>query len=186
MNQIIPEDNPPVYRLRLSRRARRLRISIAAGGEVTVTRPWFVSERTARAFISQQAAWIKKHLVRLNDINVNSLRPGGTKADYQARKGEALAIVTERLAYFNQTYGFVWTRITIKNQKTRWGSCSRRGHLNFNYCLAALAPELRDYIIVHELCHLREFNHSPRFWNLVARVLPDYKERRRRLRGRTD
>lgn len=186
MNQIISEDNHPTYRLRLSRRARRLRISIAAGREVVVTRPWFISERTAKEFVRQQAGWIEKHQARLKNIDINSLRPGGSKADYQAHKDEALAIVSDRLVYFNGAYGFAWQAVTIKNQKTRWGSCSRRDRLNFNYRLAVLAPELRDYIVVHELCHLREFNHSPRFWNLVARAVPDYKERRRRLRGRAD
>lgn len=88
-----------------------------------------------------------------------------------------------RLAHFNEAYGFALGRVAIKNHKSRWGSCSKKGNLNFNYKIALLPPELADYVIVHELCHLGEFNHSPRFWALVARTVPDHRALRARLRA---
>jgi len=101
---------------------------------------------------------------------------------YQENKDKALWIVKDRIEYFNTFYNFKWNRIVIRNQKTRWGSCSRKGNLNFNYKIALLPPESADYIIVHELCHLGEFNHSQKFWDLVAKTIPDYLTIRKDLR----
>ncbi len=97
---------------------------------------------------------------------------------------EALRLhIEKRLAFFNRTYGFTYRRITIRNQRTRWGSASRLGNLNFNYRMTLLPPHLSDYIIVHELCHLGAFNHSKKFWELVARTIPDYRACRQQLRA---
>jgi hypothetical protein len=103
-------------------------------------------------------------------------------------KQTAYILVVSRLAHFQLLYGtahniqFLFNKITIRNQSSRWGSCSRRGNLNFNYRIALLPPELADYIIVHELCHLGEFNHSEKFWNLVERTIPNWRELRARLK----
>lgn len=94
----------------------------------------------------------------------------------------AREFIHARLAYWNQFYGFKYNRVSIKNTKSRWGSCSRKGNLNFNYKLALIPAHLADYVIVHELCHLGEFNHGPKFWKLVEKAMPDYKERRRALK----
>ena len=91
-------------------------------------------------------------------------------------KTNALEITRQRLAHFNKTYQFKIHKITIRNQMTRWGSCSKKGNLNFNYRIILLPMHLLDYVIVHELCHLKEFNHSKHFWDLVAKILPDYKK----------
>ena len=88
----------------------------------------------------------------------------------------------ERVEYFNKIYNFSFNKILIKNQKTRWGSCSNKGNLNFNYKILFLPEALRDYIIVHELCHLKEFNHSKNFWKLISRAIPDYSEIKNELR----
>ena len=101
---------------------------------------------------------------------------------YKKNKDKALSIVKDRIEYFNNFYNFKWNRIVIRNQKTRWGSCSRKGNLNFNYKIALLPPKSADYIIVHELCHLGEFNHSQKFWDLVAKTIPDYLVIRKDLR----
>ena len=98
------------------------------------------------------------------------------------RKQEAHALIVSRIAYFNQTYQSTIARIVVRNQRRRWGSCSRRGNLNFNYRVLKLPLALVDYIVVHELCHLRELNHSTRFWELVARTLPDFRTRQQALR----
>ncbi len=107
------------------------------------------------------------------------------QSSYLKNKEKARELVKERLGHFNQFYGYKWNKIAIRNQKTRWGSCSKKGNLNFNYKIALLSPEKADYIIVHELCHLKEFNHSQDFWNLVAKTIPDYKKIRISLKNNT-
>ncbi len=102
--------------------------------------------------------------------------------EYLVHKESARRLVHERLEYFNQFYGFKYNKVAIRNQKTRWGSCSRRGNLNFSYKIALLSSRLSDYIIVHELCHLSQFNHSNDFWSLVSRQFPDHKELRGQLK----
>ena len=104
-------------------------------------------------------------------------------AEYKKYKDQALALAQRRLAEFNLFYGYQIGRVSIKNQKTRWGSCSKKGNINFNYRIATLPDRLADYLVVHELCHLGEFNHSQQFWDLVAKTIPDYRERRRELRA---
>lgn len=102
---------------------------------------------------------------------------------YQTHKERARAWVHARLLHYNRHYAHRYKRVFIKNSKSRWGSCSSRGNLNFNYKLLFLPPQVADYIIVHELCHLRHFNHGPQFWALVAQVCPNYKELRAALRA---
>lgn len=95
---------------------------------------------------------------------------------------QAHAVIAERLARWNSHYGFIWTRVAIKEQKTRWGSCSRKGALNFNWRLLLAPLSALDYVVIHELCHLKEPNHAPRFWALVAQTCPDHREWRGWLR----
>jgi predicted metal-dependent hydrolase len=104
------------------------------------------------------------------------------RAQYLEQKEEARKIITERLEELNRGYGFKYGTVSIKNQKTCWGSCSKKGNLNFNYKLLHVAPEERDYVIVHELCHLSELNHSKKFWELVERSAPEYKRIRKNLK----
>jgi predicted metal-dependent hydrolase len=101
---------------------------------------------------------------------------------YTAHKEEARAIIHARLTHFNSHYNHPVKRVFIKNSKSRWGSCSSAGNLNFNYKLLFVPPEVLDYVVVHELCHLKEFNHGPEFWAKVAEVLPNHKDLRRLLR----
>jgi predicted metal-dependent hydrolase len=100
---------------------------------------------------------------------------------YLKHKEDARAYITARVEYWNQYYDFHYGRIAIKDNARSWGSCSTLGNLNFSYLLRFLPPELADYVIVHELCHLREHNHGPRFWALVAQTTPDYRALRREL-----
>lgn len=104
------------------------------------------------------------------------------RTHYLRHKEAARALVNARLAYFNQYYTHPLRKVFIKQHRSRWGSCSERGNLNFNYKILFLPPMLQDYIIVHELCHLREFNHSPAFWSLVAHTLPQHQQLRKTLR----
>lgn len=108
--------------------------------------------------------------------------PKGKRAEYLKYKEEARDLVRSRLEYWNQFYNLKIGKIAIRNQKTRWGSCSSKGNLNFSYRIVLLPQKLSDYVIVHELCHLGEFNHSPKFWALVGKTLPDYREARNLLK----
>lgn len=105
----------------------------------------------------------------------------GTR-QYKTAVKVARELATARVQHFNAHYGARHTSITIRKQRTRWGSASTRGTLSFNYRIVHLPPELVDYIIVHELCHLIEMNHSTRFWARVAETVPDWKEHRKALR----
>ncbi|MFA6253907.1 MAG: M48 family metallopeptidase [Candidatus Paceibacterota bacterium] len=114
-----------------------------------------------------------------------SILRGFSRRNYLKHKELARALVLARVEYFNQIYKLPVGRISIRNQRSRWGSCSKKGNLNFNYKVALIPAHLADYIIVHELCHLKEFNHSKRFWALVGQSTPNYLELRRELRGFT-
>lgn len=101
---------------------------------------------------------------------------------YLAHREEARSVITARVQYFAAEHGFLYGRIAIKDQKRCWGSCSAKRNLNFNYKLLFLPPEIRDYIVVHELCHLRQLNHGPLFWAEVETILPGYRQARSQLR----
>lgn len=105
-----------------------------------------------------------------------------SRKSFIEHKEGARILVRERLEHFNTVYNFKYNKIAIRNQRSRWGSCSKKGNLNFNYRIALLPEKLSDYIIVHELCHIGEFNHSQKFWDLVAKTVPDYCEKRAALR----
>jgi predicted metal-dependent hydrolase len=109
-------------------------------------------------------------------------RSSSVTKHYLEHKEIARELTHARLAHFNQFYNFTYKRVSIKNQRRCWGSCSALGNLNFNYKIQFLPPELQDYIIVHELCHLQELNHGQAFWDLVAMQLPHHQELRLALR----
>lgn len=170
------------YTLKISRRARSMRLTVYTGGNLIVSVPRYVSEEAARRFIIQKSDWVIKKITHLKLFN-KALFPKHSKADQIKYKKQALLLVENKITEFNKFYNFKFNDISIKNQKTRWGSCSRKGNLNFNYKILFLPPRLADYIVVHEICHLKEFNHSKNFWNLVAKTIPDYLDRRRELRS---
>ncbi len=170
------------YEAKRSRRARHLRITIHPQGRVVVTLPWRIPLTLVERFLAQKGEWIVRTIDKLATKPLPLLHTGGRK-EYLERKKEALRLATERLEHFNRFYGFTYERISIRNQSSRWGSCSRKGNLSFNYRLVFLSPELRDYLIVHELCHLKAFNHSRAFWDLVGKTIADYRDCRKRLRS---
>ncbi len=108
--------------------------------------------------------------------------PRRNRRAYEREKDRVRAFVTERITHWNASYGFLVRRVSVKNHKRLWGSCSEKGNLNFNYRIIFLPSRLADYIIVHELCHLAELNHSPKFWALVSATMPEYLRLRRELR----
>lgn len=169
------------YTLKRYRRSRHVRLRINAEGHLAITAPPHLNQRFLESVIVQKSRWILDTLARLEQ----QPRPSAIANDphgYSEHKTAALTLIKDRLDHFNLVYRFTFRNITIRNQATRWGSCSRRGNLSFNYRIYKLPSHLADYIIVHELCHLGEFNHSPRFWNLVATTIPNYRELRHELK----
>lgn len=170
------------YKIRKNLRARNIKISIKSDGQVLLTIPRFVPERMGEAFLTSKANWVIKKLeeIKYSKLNVNLLK----YPPYKTNRKEALKILSKKVEEVNEFYGFKYGRITIKNQRTCWGSCSRRGNLNFNYKLAFMDPKFADYVITHEICHLKELNHSKRFWDLVSKRLPGYKQIHKEMRQR--
>lgn len=116
-------------------------------------------------------------------VHVRWIQPAAVAQDhYDAVSARTKKFVRDRIRMYNVYYGFFYARISIKRMRSRWGSCSRLKNLNFHYRLFFLPLELADYVIIHELCHLQEMNHSKEFWSLVAKTCPDYRVRRRVLR----
>ncbi len=105
---------------------------------------------------------------------------------YKKYREQARVLVHARLEHFNGYYKFTYGRVSIRNQKTRWGSCSNKGNLNFSYRILFLEPAAQDYLIIHELCHLKQFNHSKAFWDLVAEQCPDWKKYHLELRHKNN
>jgi predicted metal-dependent hydrolase len=176
------DQSPVIYKIKQSERARHIRITVRNDGTVLVTKPAMVTERRLLDFVNAKSNWIRSKLDFFSKIDWSKqlILPSG-KREYHKYKVETLRVVKERLEYYNQFYNFSYNKIYIRNQKSRWGSCSGRGNLSFNYKLILLPERLRDYVIVHELCHLKEFNHSKNFWDLVSQQFPDYKSIRKEL-----
>ncbi|MFZ2975246.1 MAG: SprT family zinc-dependent metalloprotease [Candidatus Moraniibacteriota bacterium] len=169
------------YTFRKSRRSRCMRLTIRNDATLTVSVPWRLSEETAMRFVREKADWILGKIKHFQ--NRKSSLPPVTRKDYLKYKKLAREIAQKKLKYFNEFYGFSYNRVSIRNQKTRWGSCSKAGNLNFSYRIIYLSEKLCDYIIVHELCHLGEFNHSKDFWALVVKMAPEYKKIRKEIKN---
>lgn len=166
-----------VYQAINHSRAKRLKVSIDRAGALTVSKPRFLSWVRAEKFLEQKKDWISE---RYKPQNLELIKRN--KANYKRDKEKIRRIIKERLLHFCAFYGLDYKRLAIRDQKTRWGSCSKDGNLNFNYRLINLPESLRDYVIAHELCHRREFNHSPAFWELLAKYFPNYRQLRRELK----
>lgn len=167
------------YTVKKSMRAKHVRISVNCDGAVLVTRPACVPFERIEEIVVRKLGWIVGKIDFFKNLTTTRRR---SVAEYRKQRKSALDLVQARIAYFNQQYGFTIGRISIRNQRTRWGSCSKRGNLNFNHRIVGLVPELVDYIVVHELCHLVELNHSKQFWKLVEQTMPRYNELRRELK----
>ena len=172
-------------------RSDRKTIAIQVNPDLTVTvrAPRRMSDRDIRLFVQEKEPWIRKHVDQFRQRNEQydsqGLEPL-TYAELHALADKALAYIPGRVAYFADKMGITYGRITIRNQKTRWGSCSSRGNLNFNCLLMLAPPEVIDYVVVHELCHRKEMNHSKVFWDEVAHVMPDYEKARLWLKSEGD
>jgi len=158
---------------------KTLGIYIRPDGTVEVRAPLRLPQRDIEHFVQEKAAWIteKQQLVQQRQANALPLTP---ELEKQCRK-QAKAILPGRVAHFAAIMGVQPTAMRITGATTRWGSCSSKGSVNFSWRLMLCDDDVIDYVVVHELAHLREMNHSPRFWAIVAGVLPDYKRRKAKL-----
>ena len=167
-----------VYQIIRSKR-KTIAIQITPSGEVLVRAPLRLSSKEIQAFVESKKGWITKHLSKYTQEEVLPFR----KDELHTFRKETATLVAERVAYFADIMGVTYHLITIRAQRSRWGSCSSKGNLNFN-CLLALVPsEVLDYVVVHELCHLKEMNHSAAFWAEVEKILPDYSAQRQWLKN---
>lgn len=159
---------------------KTIAIQIDREGQVIVRTPYGITKRQVEEFLDEKKDWILQTRQRVEKRKTEQI----PISEEVRREGieRAKRIFPERTAYFAKRMGVDYGRITIREQKTRWGSCSSKGNLNFNWKLVLLDPELLDYVVVHELAHRREMNHSKNFWKIVEAELPDYRERRRRLK----
>ena len=157
---------------------RTIELQICTDGHVRVRAPFYMTDAEITDFLNKKANWIDKHRTLMKERQqikaqepVQRLNP----QDIRALADQAMQIIPDKVRFYAEKIGVDYGRVTIRNQKTRWGSCSAKGNLNFN-CLLMLTPEdVQDYVVIHELCHRKEMNHSPRFWAEVAKIMPDYK-----------
>ena len=167
------------WNIRLVRSYRRtIALQIERDLRLTVRAPYGMTEEQICRFIEEKSGWIEKHMQGMREkreaLEARQVEPISA-AELRHLAEEALSYISERVDYFARQMQVSYGRITIRNQKTRWGSCSSRGNLNFNCLLMRTPPEVIDYVVVHELCHRKEMNHSARFWAEVEQVLPDYR-----------
>ncbi len=181
--EILIKNQKICYTLKKNSKSRYLSLKIWDIGDLIVQVPKTVifPEIIVENFIQKKATWILKKLSH-QKIFRNKYFPKESDKNFSTYRETARSLVKKRIDFFNKFYNFTIKRITIRNQRTRWGSCSQKGNLNFNYRLALLPAEIVDYIVVHELCHLKEFNHSEEFWKMVEKTIPAYREIRKKIR----
>lgn len=169
------------YEIKTSKRAKYVRIAVLSDCDVLVTVPHRQRFVNIERIFKNKKEWILKSLSKYSG-DYTFLK--GDSEHYKKHRKLALELVENKVGVFVGSYNVQIGRVCIRNQKSRWGSCSSKGNLNFNYKLLFIPDHLVDYIIVHEICHLLEMNHSPSFWALVEQVVPDYKACRKELRSK--
>ena len=162
---------------------KTIAIRITGPNTVEIRAPRTMSQAQIDDFIQRHQAWLDKHLgiVSQREQEIASLPPL-TSEEIHALAQQALTKIPPRVYHFSKLLKVTYGSITIRNQKSKWGSCSSQGNLNFNCLLMLCPPEVLDYVVIHELCHRKEMNHSPRFWAEVESIDPDYKAHRQWLK----
>ncbi|MDH4330164.1 MAG: M48 family metallopeptidase [Candidatus Moranbacteria bacterium] len=181
--EIMLEGNKIEYTLRENARAKNMRLMVCCEGALTVVAPRWLGIGNIENFIFKKAAWILRKKREMENMRKESLFFQKTEKDYVEHKEDARKLVESKLKELNEVYHFEYNKICIRNQQTRWGSCSSKKNLNFNFRIVFLPEHMVNYLIVHELCHLKEMNHSRRFWKLVSLAVPDCKKVSRELKS---
>jgi hypothetical protein len=177
----LPAEPPPLFVRH--RRARRYILRVLRDGTLRVTLPRWGSKREAEAFVRQSAPWIaKQRAARLHAAPAQT-RP---RADERALRAQAKRDLPAALQALASAHGVTVSSVSIRNQRARWGSCSRDGRITLNWRLVLVPDFVREYVMVHELMHTRQLNHSAKFWRLVAEVCPRFMEARAWLRAEGD
>src|SRR3989338_6018219 len=174
-------ENKFLYTLKKSKRAKRMRLAVYCDGSIVITSPFGIERSIIEKFLADKKQWVWNKIQFFKSVDSKAIHTFSRK-DYLENKDKAFELVNERVKFYNKIYGFSFNKINIRNQKTRWGSCSRKQNLNLNYKIVFLPQKHREYIIVHEMCHLKEFNHSRKFWSLVEKAIPNYWEIKKELR----
>ncbi len=167
------------YKIIYSKR-KTIAIQITKACEVIVRAPIGTSKKRIEDFILRHGSWIDKHL-SIQESRAERY-PELSKGELDALKRRAWELLPKRVEYFSSIMGVTPTHISINQAKTRFGSCSDKGRINFSCRLMRYPDEAIDYVVVHELSHLKHLNHSRDFWAFVEKFLPDYKERKRLLK----
>ena len=177
--------NSATYTVQIVRSRRKtVGIQILSPTQVLVRAPLHLPAADVRRIVDEKRGWIEKHLAQVSGRDEAARQqPPLTMDEIRALANQALAFFPPRVAELARLVGVRVGLITIRNQKTRWGSCSAEGNLNFNCLLMLTPPEVIDSIVVHELCHLKEMNHSKRFYDEVLRVFPEYHKWNRWLKA---
>ncbi len=166
----------PVH-IRKNPRARRISLRVNAARRISLTLPWLVPYRTGIAFVESRREWVQEVLGRLPE------RPAADPEAVERMRALAKATLPVRLSELALQHGFQYNSLRIKNNVSNWGSCSVRGNINLNLRLVTLPLELRDYVMLHELCHLRYMNHGPQFHTLLEQVCPGHRALEKALRA---
>lgn len=164
---------------------KTLCIQIKKDMSIVVRVPNRTTKKQIETFINENALWIEKNLKKMSEEikkDKDSCVKKLTASEVKMLHKEAKEYITERVRYYAPIVGVNYSRITIRTQKTRWGSCSSKGGLNFNCLLMKTPKQVIDYVVVHELCHRKEMNHSKKFWSEVEKVIPDYRISRKWLK----
>jgi len=171
--------------IRSRKRHKSMTLQITPDARLVVRVPYYASAEEIRRFVSRNQRWIEQNIERVRRENAQrAINPDDRISPEELRRLAELAkhTIPPRADFYASQMGVTYGRITIRNQKTRWGSCSAKGNLNFNCLLMLAPPDVQDYVIVHELCHRKQMNHSRLFWEEVRRVMPDYRRREQWLK----
>ncbi|MBO6159632.1 MAG: M48 family metallopeptidase [Firmicutes bacterium] len=192
--ELLPVPGVGEVLLKRSSRRRTLSVEVKSDGRVIAHAPAFFSKREIQRFLIERCDWIRLHQTELMEKSRQARNEGGAffeDALKQAGSKEKLleilrshtrSLVEERAAYFAPRIGVTYGRISVRAMTSRWGSCSAEGNLSFNLLLCVVPKDVADYVVIHELCHRKEMNHSARFWTLVARFDPAFEEHKYYLR----
>ena len=152
-------------------------LHITKDGNAEVRAPYYATKGEIESFIRENTEWIRKHAAQARErAQIAEQTPKLSQTELNHLVRVARKVFAERVAYYAPLLGVSYNKITVRKQRTRWGSCTKDGNLSFNALLVLAPPEVLDSVVVHELCHRLEMNHSPRFYAQIDRVFPDYKK----------